>query len=303
MGCSSPKMMTGIPDEFSKNFDYILTGMGLIQNNKSIESESKRAITIYIKTDFLNFFVKQIMPQIKIDFVLISACSDYSPEINFNSEYQAIVSNPFLKHWYMNNMRNYNEKTSSLPCGLSSTPFTMNESGMCLDSHFEKGFTEDHLDRMLLSIRSEVDVEKKIDKVFCAFRNRDFNICGEDMIIRPRLLEIIKGRDDIFDFYTEPMGYEEYVRTLSKYKHSICPHGNGMDPNPSAMLSMLVYTTPVVYSTPNSRSMFKDTDSVIFFDELEQASDISIYKNVPYADFEWMTAKYWAKKIIDKANS
>ena len=182
-------------------------------------------------------------------------------------------------------MRTKTDKSFGLPCGLAS--------GMFWD-----GCTVEEVDALLLKIRSQVNIEEKIDKVFCCFRNRAWNDAGHDMIIRPTIIEMIKDRSDIFDFYTEDsLDFESFVTTISKYKYSLCPHGNGMDPNPTSMLSLMVYTTPVVYTTPNSKSIFEDTDSVIFFDSLEKILDKSLYTKTPYVDYDWMTSQFWANKI------
>jgi len=64
----------------------------------------------------------------------------------------------------------------------------------------------------------------------------------------------------------------------------------------------MMYTTPVVYSTPHAKSIFEDTDSVIFFDSFEELLDKSIYKTVPNIEFDWMTNQYWANKINSHIN-
>jgi hypothetical protein len=281
LGQNSQKMMQGIPDGISMNFDWVITANRIFKNEENPK-------TIYMKTDFLPMFVSSILPTIKNEFVLITGCSDYSPEVNFNREYNVLINYPLLKYWYMSNMRTKTPKSSGIPCGLSN----------CLDAPGKPYSTDEEVDQLLLTIRNQVNKEEKIDKVFCCFRNRDFNVCGQDMIIRPKILQIIKDRTDIFDFYeTNSLDFENFIKTMSKYKYSLCTHGNGMDPNPTSLVSHMVYTTPVVYKTPNSVSIFEDTDSVIFFEDLEQVIDKSLYKETPYIDYNQMTNSFWVNKI------
>jgi hypothetical protein len=151
-----------------------------------------------------------------------------------------------------------------------------------------------------LDVRNSIKSEDKIDRVFCCFRERDINICGEDQAIRPKIAKLIEGRTDIFDFYEPNMSFPEFVKTISKYKYALCPHGNGMDPSPLAWVSLIVGTTPVCYRTPNAVCQYEGTDSVIFFDELEQILDKEIYKPKPPIEFEFLTYKYWVDKINSK---
>jgi hypothetical protein len=110
----------------------------------------------------------------------------------------------------------------------------------------------------------------------------------------------VEGRTDIFDFYEPNMPFPEFVKTISKYKYALCPHGNGMDPSPLAWVSLIVKTIPVCYRTPNAVSQYEGTDSVIFFDNLEEVLDKEIYKPKQPIDFDFLTYKYWASKINNK---
>lgn len=281
LGQNGIKMLNGIPDCFSENFDCQVTAT-------AVYSKTNNPKTVYIKTDFLPFFVNLILPNIKNEFILITACSDYSPEINFNNEYNILINHEKIKYWYMNNMKTKLDKTYSLPAGLAAGQFWNN----C---------DEEEVDKLLLHLRNNTKVEEKINKVFCCFRNRDWNVCGDDMIIRPKILETIKGRTDIFDFYEEDsFNFKDFVETLSKYKYSLCPHGNGMDPNPNAWLSLIVKTTPIVYKTANSVSMFEEIDSVIFFENNEDLLSKDILKDKEEVFFDFLTNKYWSNKIKNK---
>ena len=274
------EFLSGRPDYFSSHFDWQIT-------IDKICARTNKPKTVYIKTDFLPGFVNNILPNMIEPFILITSCSDYSPEINFNREYQILINHNLISYWFMQNMKTKTDKSFSLPQGVGSRDF--------LDST-----PKDKVDEIIINARNSQIRENKIDKVFCSFRDRGFNVCGEDMIIRPKILEVIKDRTDIFDFYDNTLPFEEFVNTISKYKYSLCPHGNGMDPSPNAWISLAVKTTPVIYKIPNTIDQFQDTDSVIFFEKFEDLLDKNLFKTKPEVDFNFLTNNYWAIKILSK---
>ena len=281
------KMMANVPDFFSKFFDWQVT-KSKIYKNDIVEPK-----TVYTKTDFLPFFVYSVLPQIKNEFILITACSDFSPQVNWNDfhwekYYKILINNPKLKFWYMNNMRYKNEKTFSLPMGFGAS-----------SRNILKDSTEKDIDQKVIKIRDGVNTEEKIDKIFCCFRDRDWNVCGEDMIIRPQILKIINDNREFFEFYDD-LPLEDFIETLAKYKYCLQPHGNGMDPSPTCWQSLAVKTIPVIYKSPNVVSMFEGTDSVIFFDKFEQIIDRNLYVDKDPIEFEFLTCEYWANKIKSK---
>lgn len=292
LGQDGHKLLVGNTDDFGKYFDWVMIPISremlIARKNKEIPK------TIYLKTDFLPVFVNSIFPSINNEFILVTAASDYSPEVNFNREYNILMNSPKVKFWFMNNMRHKTDKTFSLPTGLGSG----------VPGHGPvDGWNEEKIDNLILDIRNAADKNKKIsDKIFCSFRTAWFQVCGEDMFIRPKIFEIVNNNPNIFENYINrpQMSIEEFIRTLSQYKYALCPHGNGMDPSPTAWLALAVKTTPVIYRTPNVIDMFEGTDSVIYFDKFEEITNKELYVEKQPIDFEFLTCEYWANKIKSK---
>jgi len=296
LGQDGNKILSGGPDNFSKYFDWTI-----VPFNQNILFTIKRKNipqTIYLKTDFIPRFVKEILPLINNEFILITACSDFSPEVdfkhyNFKKNYDILIEDPRLKFWFMNNMKTKREKSFSLPVGF----------GAGIPGFGPIGNTpEQYVDNFVLEIRKSSKIEnKKTDKIFCSFRDPGRNVCGEEMYIRGKILKIIEKQNDIFDIFpADSMNFEFFVKKLAEYKYSLCPHGNGMDPSPTAWLSLAVNTIPVIYETPNVVNMFEGTDSVIFFDKFEQIIDKNLYVDKNPIKFEFLTCEYWANKIKSK---
>ena len=187
----------------------------------------------------------------------------------------------------MNNLRTKNEKSFSLPVGIGAGKFWDN----C---------TPKEVDDLVMGVRNSIKYDEKItNKIFCGFKTAWFQVCGEDMYIRPKIEEIVNQNKDIFDVYPE-MPFVEFLKTLGKYKYALCPHGNGMDPSPTAWLALALKTTPVIYRIPNTTDMFEGNDSVIFFDKLKEITNKDLYKEKPLIDFEFLTCEYWANRINSK---
>jgi hypothetical protein len=290
LGQDGNKILAGFPDNFAKHFDWCMVPMTsdiLLANKKTNIPK-----TIYLKTDFLPQFVNTIFPNINSEFILTTAASDYSPEINFNREYNLLINDQRVKHWYMNNMRYKHEKAFSLPAGFAAGTF------------WENSTVRDHKksDDFFINVWNSANRDNKIDKVFCSFRNRPGNVCGSDMVIRPQIWDVIKNSNsDIFDIYEpDSLGFEEFVKKVTEYKYILIPHGNGMDPSPSLWISLICKTIPVIYKTPNVVDMFLERNSVIFFEKFEEILDKNIYTEKEQIDFDFLTCEYWANKIKSK---
>lgn len=289
LGQDGNKLLAGLPDNFSKYFDWKITLLG---HSLFVHKKTEIPKTVYLKTDFLEEFIRTILPSIHNEFILITGASDFSPEIDFRNqyfsrEYKILMKDPRLKFWFMNNMKTKTEKTFSLPCGIAA------------GKYWDK-CTEREVDELILKVRNETRDEEKInDKIFCGFKPAWFNVCGEDMFIRPAITEIINKNKDLFDIY-EQMPFESFLRTLAKYKYALCPQGNGMDPSPTAWLSLAVNTIPVIYRNTNTTDMFQGTDSVIFFDKFDEITNRELYQEKDPIEFEFLTCEYWANKIKSK---
>lgn len=283
LGQSGHKILSGLPDDFGSYFDWVITPRNIYKNNEIPKS-------IYLKTDFLNIFASSILSEIKSEFILITACSDFSPEINYRNAYKNLINDPRLKFWYMNNMYTKNEKSFSLPAGLGS--------GVPGFGPVE-GWDEKKIDETLLNVRLYQNTKK--NKIFCSFRSRDTNVCGNELSILPKILKIVKENPDLFDYYEpDKMDFISFIEILSQYKYSICPYGNGLDPSPTMWLSLIFNTIPVIYRNPNVEDMFAGTDSVIYFNKFEDIISRDLYIEKEPIDLNFLTCEYWAHKIKSK---
>jgi len=263
-------MIEGDGCDFSKNFDWVIVQNRIIKKNYVPKS-------IYLKTESLGYFCSHVLPKIFNPFVLISGCSDFSPQINFSREFEIIYNNNFLKIWYMENMAFKYEKIRSLPVGLATHS---------LES-----------EKFLLDLREATKETSRKERIFSCSRCRTHNDLGPQFNVRSKYLEYASNHLKIFDIHTPDKTLEEYLKILSTYKYALCPHGNGTDPNPCAWNCLALNVIPIIHETDNTKCMFQDISECVIFVKNPEEIPNSISEK-KFAPIEFLTASYWADKIL-----
>lgn len=243
------------PNDFSQHFDWILTRTKLFKKKKDPQ-------IIYCKIDFLPYFASQILPRLFKKFVLVSSCSDYSPQVNFKKEYDAIIENPLLLRWYTNNKYENHPKLKSLPGGLC---------------HYTK---ED--ENILLQHRQNLGNIIKKNKILCIWRKRDFNVCGDEYITRTQLESFILNRPEIFDWFEPNLELTEFYKIMAEYRYILCPVGNGLDPAPKSFEAIALQTIPIILKTPNTDEYYNDMPCILLDDfyKISSVDYLEKYYNV-----------------------
>lgn len=277
VGNNGHDMINGNPCEFASNFDWIVTGKGLVK--KSAEPK-----TIYVKTDYLPTFVEKIIPQVKSDFVLVSGCSDFSPAVNFKQQSEKILANPLLKRWYTENNLSSHEKIRAMPVGLN------------IHTH--------QVENMLLDMRRNPKPKQK--KVFCSWRERVANVCGQEFVCRNDVRDWIKKHPDVFDWFEPGLELNGFIERMRGYKFVLCPLGNGIDPAPRAWHAMILGCIPIILdNNPNIHELYSGLPCVLVKDWNEVLEDgfldraLKRYEKEVTSDefLVKLSADYWEKKI------
>jgi hypothetical protein len=76
--------------------------------------------TIYVCTDALSLFVRNLLPNITVQFVLVTGDSDLAIDQGFlaTNESQWLLNHPLLKKWFAQNLVVNHERLDHLPIGL-----------------------------------------------------------------------------------------------------------------------------------------------------------------------------------------
>jgi len=215
---------------FANYFDWIMMKDKIIK-----KTENPRHV--YLKIDFIKKYMNELK-NIKNEFILITGCGDYSPQINFREEYFIIINLPKLKKWYAENNVSDHPKMYSLTVGFAT-------------------HTKEYED-MLLTIGKTVDIENKIDKIFCCWRPRNNNCCGNQFIERGNMTKFIHTYPNIFDIQKNDLTTIEFQQKLSTYKWCLCPLGNGVDCAPKILECFFLKTIPIVRKNYNVLSLYKN---------------------------------------------
>jgi hypothetical protein len=237
--------------------------------------------TIYIKTDYLKQYIDTIL-DINTDFILISGSSDYSPQINFKAEYEKIIMMPNLIKWYAENNLSDHEKMHSLTIGFAT-------------------HTREYEDS-LLHIRNTICVtENKVDAIFCCWRYRDFNVCGNEFIERTSMTNFVYDNPVLFHTYPSNMNILDYQSTIAKYKWCLCPLGNGVDCAPKIVECFFLKTIPIVRRNSHLLRLY-GRYPVVWVDDFKEVLDMKLV----YDDkIEWdriideFKCEYWINKILN----
>lgn len=201
IGHDGYSMMNNTGFYFANKFDWVMMNDKIIK--KTIHPRH-----IYVKIDYLRKYFNDII-NIKNDFILITGCGDESPQITYKEEYLQLVNHPHLTKWYAENNLSTHPKMHSLTVGFAT-------------------HTKQYEDN-LLSIRENIIINNKMNKIFCCWRKRDNNCCGNEFIERGNMTNFIHTYPDKFDCYNDCLSDINFQKNLSKYKWCLCPLGNGVD--------------------------------------------------------------------------
>lgn len=265
MGHDGNSMDEGKEYYITKYFDWIF------MNNKIIKKKTKPN-TCYIKTDYLNKYLNDIL-SIKNKFILVSASSDYSPSINFKESYEKIIKHPLLLKWYAENNLSDHPKIYSLPTGFATHSL--------------------EYENIILNIRK--NIKNKTDKIFVCFKPRNTNDCGEEYVERIKCDKFINNHLTQIDRYHD-LNQNDFLKKLSQYKWCFCPLGNGVSHEPKILECLFLKTIPICKKNPHSYNLYSKYP-VIWIDDFD-----TILTNLKYDfNYDWdkLINEFTHKYIFD----
>ena len=109
--------------------------------------------------------------------------------------------------------------------------------------------------------------------------------------------------------YLRRVKHKDYMKTLSEYKLSICPEGNGVDTH-RIWESLLVETLPVVKKSNFTKNLSSAGIPLFIIDDWKDLQQFdeekidSIYSNkyLELKDKKFLSDTYWIKKINETGN-
>lgn len=265
------------PSRFSSMFDWIVTEHKVIKK-KDVPT------TIFVKTDYLPRFMREEFPNLVTPFIFITGSSDWCPSVSFSSEYNTLINSNLVKKWYMLNCLSTHSKVFSYPGGLCH-----NETS----------------DELLLSIRNNV-IKQNSNKILCIWRDRNFNVCGNQFITRKKVEAFVKQHPNVFDWIDASLNTADFYKLLSTYKFVLCPVGNGVDPCPKAFEAMILKTIPIMIKTRNTEEVYSefpallvnDFTNIISMKNLDEIYEHYIPQLSDDSLLQKFSCEYWYSKIM-----
>ena len=256
-------------DTFRSHSDHILDEVSAID-----PFSVKSGEILFVKTNFLNEFIEKCLPHLPDNIKLITHNSDVGIESNpFNEE----LSRKSI-YWFAQNLKFNvinNQYIYPIPIGFENRNWLKNGK---------------------LSVLKNVKVsEEKINGMLCAF-NTSTNRERIDILHYLDLNNHVK--------YLRRVKHKDYMKTLSEYKLSICPEGNGVDTH-RIWESLLVETLPVVKKSnfvENLSSVGVPLFIIENWNELQNLDEekINYIYSTRYLELknkEYISNKYWLNKI------
>lgn len=262
--------------------------------NKELGINShKPYFTIYIKPEYIKYFIYICLQNIQTPFVIVSGCSDLTTpnSIITNSEMVAFLNDSRLIHWYGQNMAFSHKKITNIPIGLDYHSLLKNNSLKWHDT--------------LIDCNSQEHMLSKITKESDPFKER-FTMCYSNFHFELREKYTTDRRDAINGIKQNIIFYEPvqtdrktFWLNQSKFKFAVCPHGGGHDTH--RLWECLVLGCVAIVKTSPIDILYKNLPVVI----VKNWSDVTIdllnsesekFINTKY-DYSSLTAKYWIEKI------
>jgi len=205
------------PQSSQENIAYLDSILGQIENQKP-GTNSKQNLSIYVPSDGLPYFIRQVAPKISKPYILVTGDSDLPiNETSLGSDLKNLLEMPTLQKWFAQNRDYEHPKLFSLPIGINLHNLWSNPL------EWGGGFILPALQELQLKTISENApsfIHRKA-KVFC---NWHFSIDRADR--RDCLDKIDKS---ICFFQEKPLPMSETWELQSQFQFVLSPHGAGLD--------------------------------------------------------------------------
>jgi len=226
---------------------------------------------IFVKTDYIynGAFQKQILPNIKTKFILVTGVSSFSVDEG-GSSYLEILHHPQLIKWFCTNPpTKKHEKIVWIPIGFEEVE--RDGGDVSVLNHFYK---------------NQVPWVEKEDKVYIPYHSNTFKDRGS--LIRKLSLESF--------VVTEPsrLSFIDYLKQINKYKFVLSLRGAGWDCH-RHYECLLVGSTPIMEKGPIMESFKNNSLPVLEISEINHNIFDTSYDFLPSKDF--LTMEYHFNKI------
>ena len=256
-------------DTFRKFSDHIYD-----ESKKFFPKRVKTNDIIFVKTELLSSFFKNVNPYIESRYILISHNSD-----NEISSLEIKHMDKKIIHWFAQNLNVKKGKDfSPLPIGIENLRYQTNG--------------------VLKDFNIQIPKQKKY------YIASSFNVVTNEKI-RKNVNSVLLGNNNIINISAS--NHKEYILTLRDYMFNLCPEGNGYDTH-RIWESLLLRTIPIMVKNEFTQNLATLNFPILLLNNWEDLNRISktelkeIYINESkmknFTDV--VTFNYWKKTINSK---
>ena len=259
-----------------------------------------RAPTVYVCTAAISYFISEILPSIKIPFVLVTGDSDISLHDRPLGDLEPILKNPLMQHWYSQNLIFRHPKMTCMPIGLNY--HTITESAYSGELYGKPGLadlmfqrdvrkqTSQTQEKTLMNILTKSEHFSKRNRLcFMNFGKQYPDRVEAHANINPRLIvrcPVETKRDEVWE-------------RQSKYSFVISPFGLGIDCH-RTWEALALGCIAIVKRSPIC-CVFEDLP-VLIVDKWEDINASLLNKTLnEFSKIEFnmdkLTLKYWMTKM------
>lgn len=240
--------------------DYVIDENSQYLDPVSIKPKS----TIFLKTDYLNYFFTQLFPRIKVPIILISHNSDYPAP----GAYYRYLDDPKILAWFGQNCDRLHPKFHPIPIGIANPKWP----------HGNKAI----FDKVLNTLNYELGNRRMAAYI---------NFSPHTNKIRTVVYNHFKGKKIAAYASVKPL--EQYLHEMATFQFVISPFGNGLDCH-RTWESLLVGSLPIV--TKSTLDQLYEDLPVIIVDKWEDVTEEFFSKKLE----EMKSKTYrWEKLFLD----
>ncbi len=264
----------------------LLTSFFMWLSYKKINKKLKKNNSIFVSLNEMGTFLRKILPKINVPFVLVTGDSDYS-----SSNFEDVLNNKYLIHWFAQNNTLYHEKITSLPLGLD---FHSLLSGKCFG---EESMSATKQEGKLEKVRS-LEGEREV-KIFANFH------LSYTSDRRKELYPLLKD-NPIMYFQKKKMPRTMMWKFQKQFAFNFSPMGNGLDCI-RTWESLALGQIPVIERTNTALDEMYSEFPIVVIDDVSEINERNIRKwykkySVMFNNKleEKLTNRYWISKIKEK---
>lgn len=235
----------------------------------------KTGDTIFVMTDFLEYFFTQVSPHIKMPYILVTHNFYDSSDNPVPGQFACYINDPHLIAWFTQNIDFVHPKLHPLPIGLANTNYEHGNKQM-FDHYIAHRAHNSKKTGLLYSNFSINTNEQERRPVYEYFKNKSF--CTT------------------VTTFKKP---QEYLEDLVRYKFVLSPRGNGLDCH-RTWEALLMRCYPIVKSS-TLNPLYENLPVVIVNDWSEVTPEFldKKYQELSKKEYTWekLYMPYWLEHI------